>query len=512
VFGDLPVDVDELRGADDAALIDAVTGWARVGAAADARKYAAIAELARRRNTGEHARWACDDEAAAAAEVAAALNIGHGRASGEMDLAVVLRDRFPKVAALFLAGDVNARRVWLIANRTYLVSTPAAVAALDQVIADRITAWGPLTEDKLTQAIDVWVDRIDPAAVRRTRNSARSRDFTVADTDATGTAAVFGRLLGPDAALLKQRVAAMARGVCQDDPRTLAQRRSDALGALGAGSVVLSCACANPDCPAVVDDGRASSIVIHVIAEQSSTQATVDPHLHGEGLAPNTEDPDAPDDAHDADEAAEAADAPAVEPAVRRRAALLFGGGIVPAPLLAELIAHGATLKPVAGPGEAAEPRYRPSTALDEFVRTRDLTCRAPGCDRTAVFADIDHTVAYPAGVTHPGNLKCYCRIHHLIKTFWPGWSDRQLGDGTVVVTTPTAHTYTTRPASSLFFPGWAISTPAPPATPAAPGEHRTLMMPTRKRTRAQARADRIKTERALNDAHLAERNTPPPF
>ena len=100
-------------------------------------------------------------------------------------------------------------------------------------------------------------------------------------------------------------------------------------------------------------------------------------------------------------------------------------------------------------------------------------------------------------------------------QTFWPGWSDRQLADGTVVVTTPTGHTYTTRPASSLFFPGWAISTPAPPAAPAAPaapGEHRTLMMPTRQRTRTQTRADRIKTERALNDAHLAERNQPPPF
>ncbi len=31
--------------------------------------------------------------------------------AGEMDLAVVLRDRFPTVAALFLAGELNARRV-----------------------------------------------------------------------------------------------------------------------------------------------------------------------------------------------------------------------------------------------------------------------------------------------------------------------------------------------------------------------------------------------------------------
>jgi hypothetical protein len=99
-----------------------------------------------------------------------------------------------------------------------------------------------------------------------------------------------------------------------------------------------------------------------------------------------------------------------------------------------------------------------------------------------------------------------------LIKTFMPGWSDRQLADGTVIVTTPTGHTYSTRPGSSLFFPTWAITTPAPPGIPAAPGAHRTLMMPTRKRSRTQARADRIKAERALNDAHLAERNKPPPF
>jgi hypothetical protein len=76
--------------------------------AADARKYAAIAELEPRRNTGEHPNWACDDWDAAAAEVAAALNVGHGRASCEMDVAVMLRDRFPKVGALFLAGALDA--------------------------------------------------------------------------------------------------------------------------------------------------------------------------------------------------------------------------------------------------------------------------------------------------------------------------------------------------------------------------------------------------------------------
>ncbi len=67
----------------------------------------------------------------------------------------------------------------------------------------------------------------------------------------------------------------------------------------------------------------------------------------------------------------------------------------------------------------------------------------------------------YPGGRTHPGDLKCYCRKHHLLKTFWRGFSDRQLADGTVIVTTPTGHSYATKPGSSLFFPTWAISTPA---------------------------------------------------
>jgi len=37
-------------------------------------------------------------------------------------------------------------------------------------------------------------------------------------------------------------------------------------------------------------------------------------------------------------------------------------------------------------------------------------------------------------------------------------------------------------------------------------------MMRTRRRTRQQDRDQRINAERALNAAHIAERNQPPPF
>ena len=46
---------------------------------------------------------------------------------------------------------------------------------------------------------------------------------------------------------------------------------------------------------------------------------------------------------------------------------------------------------------------------------------------RPATEADLDHTIPHSqGGATHASNLKCLCRQHHLIKTFW-GWQDQQL-------------------------------------------------------------------------------------
>ncbi len=59
-----------------------------------------------------------------------------------------------------------------------------------------------------------------------------------------------------------------------------------------------------------------------------------------------------------------APEAPAT-PAVKPPAALISGGGVVPAPLLAELIRGGAALSRVRHPGDLrSEPHYRPSAKL----------------------------------------------------------------------------------------------------------------------------------------------------
>jgi hypothetical protein len=106
---------------------------------------------------------------------------------------------------------------------------------------------------------------------------------------------------------------------------------------------------------------------------------------------------------------------------------------------------------------------------------------------------------------------------HHLLKTFWTGasgWRDEQRPDGVVIWTSPTGQTYITYPGSRLLFPGLCLPTGefAPALKTDRPPGNRTLMMPTRKRTREQDRAYRIDTERAQNAAHVAERNRPPPF
>jgi hypothetical protein len=98
--------------------------------------------------------------------------------------------------------------------------------------------------------------------------------------------------------------------------------------------------------------------------------------------------------------------------------AVIAGGGIVPTPLLAELIRLGARVRPVPNAADlGAEPRYRPSTKLARFVRNRDQTCTFPCCERPAERCDLDHTTPHgPGGLTHPGNIKALCRKHHLLK------------------------------------------------------------------------------------------------
>ena len=271
----------------------------------------------------------------------------------------------------------------------------------------------------------------------------RGRDLSIgACDDDTDTTALWGRLLATDAAVLQKRVTAMAHGVCDADPRSIGERRADALGALANGNQHLACACGSPACP-VAGQPPKSHVVIRVIAEQAAVDA--------------------------ATKKSRAA------PTHRRRRRCCWATVCCPPRCWPRRSAPAPPSSRSECPPRNPNPAYRPSTELAEFVRMRDLFCRFPGCDVPAELCDIDHSRPWPWGPTHASNLTCKCRQHHLMKTFWTGiggWTDVQLPDGTLIWTSPSGTKYTTKPGSRLFFPGWNTATaalPPPPHRPTTP-------------------------------------------
>jgi Domain of unknown function (DUF222) len=91
--------------------------------------------------------------------------------------------------------------------------------------------------------------------------------------------------------------------------------------------------------------------------------------------------------------------------------------------------------------------RYAPTPAQRRYARTRDRTCRQPGCSNRAGWADLDHVLPYACGgQTDCANLCCLCRRHHRLKTHAEGWLYVMTIDGVLSVTTPSGITRTSRP------------------------------------------------------------------
>ena len=109
---------------------------------------------------------------------------------------VALRDRLPKVAALFEAGLISDLLVRAIVWRTYLITDEAAIAAVDAALADQVRRWGALSIAKTEQAIDALVDYYDPGALRRSREKKKKKG---GGEDVAGTTSMWARLYARDA-------------------------------------------------------------------------------------------------------------------------------------------------------------------------------------------------------------------------------------------------------------------------------------------------------------------------
>ncbi|MBI3224569.1 MAG: DUF222 domain-containing protein [Mycolicibacterium cosmeticum] len=447
-------------------VIDRMQGSARRENAEGALRLAAIGDLYDIRapeDDVEKRCWAIDGHLSLVAEVATALAISRKRAEAQVRMAVTLRTKLPRVAAVYATGAIDYRMISMIVSRIELITDDELMTRIDTRLAEKVGRWARLSGPKTEQRIDAEVASADPIAVRDPDRHRRRRHVEVTPTD-PGMGAVWANIDALAAAAWDALLDALAEKVCPADTRTKDERRADAFAAVPTGHYA-RCQCDDTSCPARSAPATPATVgvLIHVVAEKAA--------LDGESDTP----------------------------------AYLPGHGNIAAEVLRDIAEHAKT-REITVPPARVEPRYRPSTALAEFVRCRDLTCRFPGCDVSAWDCDVDHTVAFPAGPTHPSNLKCLCRFHHLLKTFHTGWSDFQLPDGTVVWTAPTGHTYLTEPEGAHWFPGLVTPTGIATAAPAITAPGRCHSMPPRKRTRAEDRTRRIDAERTANRNRLERR------
>lgn len=98
---------------------------------------------------------------------------------------------------------------------------------------------------------------------------------------------------------------------------------------------------------------------------------------------------------------------------------------------------------------EVSAATYRVPAGMAEQIKTRDGTCRAPGCEIPAERCDLDHSIEWQpdrsGGPTAETNLAALHRGHHNLKTAG-FWDSDQSADGTLTWTTATGRKVTTYP------------------------------------------------------------------
>ncbi len=452
-------------------LADVIASTQRLESVLTARRLAAVFALLRQRTAVERGNplrqfALVDGHEQTCAEVSALLNISPTAASYVVHYAAALHHRLPRVRDLLASGQTEWRTVKLIISRTDLVTKDTAVQ-VDATLAGKLATWQSWSRQRIINAVDAEVLAVDPDAAKQRRAKADDDRFITIDPYPHGMAEIYGRLSAGVGVALDRKLSQLASGICAADPRTMSQRRADALAALTAGRR-LACQCGQPHCPArqagTAESPAGPQFVINIVAGADT--------LNGVGDRPG----------------------------------YLESYGVIDADQVRELAANAFQRMLETDVTGLEAMRYQPSAALARAIRARDLTCRFPGCSRPASHCDIDHTLPFnhhqPAtgGLTVPSNLKCLCRKHHRLKTFHTGWHDQQLSDGTVIWTSPTGRKYPTTPLGAELFPE---------------------MRRWRRRTRAHEQALRIARQRNLNHIQRrisqAERSgqpvdDPPPF
>ena len=470
---------DAFKDVSDDELLGILSAWDRVLAHAAARKYAAIAELIRRRPA---AGWPMDEKTQmpqmwdefTPSELCAVLAESKGAAAGMLGLAHDLEVKLPGTKAAFGDGIVSEEKVVIIARATAVLNADEARAA-EALVLDRA---GRLTPGALRAAIARAVMEVAPDKARKRREQA-ARDARVERwAEDSGNAALVGRELPPDEVLAAdQRITAWARELKQagleggmDELRARAyldlllnkdsRPREDQDTTPGptlsgfAGRVTLTAPLATltrlADRPGElaglgpVDPWLARDLATAAAANPKTTWCVTvtdqDGHAVGHGCA-------RPVPRSHRKRAGPGPPGFTFTPASRDGPPGGYGTWILHTP------GPGPDLRVTLDPLDTRDCDHRyesrghdPGVRLRHLSQVRHATCTGIACRRPSTHADFEHNTPYEAGGrTCLCNGGPKCRPDHRLKQH-PKWKVDQLPDGSFRWTTPAGRTCTTEP------------------------------------------------------------------
>ncbi|SUA78994.1 Domain of uncharacterised function DUF222 [Nocardia otitidiscaviarum] len=450
-------------------------------AAAQAEEVALMTRLYRLRRAqqleaGVAARYAGES---AATEIGVAVRVSQRTADGLIALGMGLA-RLPRTRRAFAEGRIDLARARAIHDT--LVNAPdEAVTELEDLVVARAERCDPA---RLRNTIRKKLLEIDPAGQTRRRQEAERERYVAVRAADDGTALLDGVLPAAGGWSLFERLREMAiTQCCAADPRTMNQRRADALVALADGSGQLTCGCDLSDCPrrdpdAPVPNRRRALVQVGVSAATLLGVQDNPGLLAGFGAI----------DADLARQIARHARFQVITETTGPEGELdTSAHSAEPTTTAPESTENTDTTCPPAPSTDPRELRYRPSATLAAQVRARDGSCRAPGCGVPSTAADLDHQLPFnhrsPAsgGRTTEHNLSCHCRRHHRLKTLADhglnGWTVTHHQDRRIEWRTPTGGVITTHPEGAKFlFPRFPV--PATRVKPIEPQSDPPLLDP----------------------------------
>lgn len=421
------LEIADLDGADDHAVVEAVAAWQRMAswaAAGAARAAAVLADRASMNPAWPQSAGKVARPCVAGEELALRLGCSRRQAASLVRHGRAFAGALAWTGDALARGDIDPAKARVLVDALDPVPVPVALAVQDAVLDGAPTR----TPTQLSRDVARALITVDPAgAAERHAAGARGRRVDAPRVLPNGMAGIWAVLPAGGAARLDASLTALARaGRTAGDPRTLDQLRADLLVDLTTGATTgatgttapggVGGTTGDPSTATTTADGPT-----HPTRPTHRTEIRVTVAL---GTLLGLDD----------DPATLAGYGPITAEAARALAAGGVWRRIVTDPLTGAVLDVGRT-------------RYRPPADLDTHVRVRDATCARPGCPTPAETCDLDHTVEYHRahGPTAHTNLGPLCRRDHTVKTDG-GFHLTQTAPGTFEWTTPTGHRYTIRP------------------------------------------------------------------